>query len=367
MTERQRLSKVLDRQKPDKVPWFADLGHWYRAESGEKWDIFSIDNTGKGMIDLHAEVKAGWYIEVGSLHEEYFEDDVIREKGVSGDIAIERYKTRLGEVSMERKWNPKSFSWDITKRMIQNIDDLKILTHVIGRKRFRPKLGNWDKIEALDRNWGFGFPSIGYTGFGSLISLYMGVSDTIYAVFDEPDIISEYINTHNQKQLELLDIYCDSKAPHLFFSDNLSGDVQSPDMFMKYSFEQYKNIADKIHKANKTVSAHIDGKIHGLIGIMAKAGIDVADACTPAPTGDLTPAGIRHEAGDDMILFGGVSPDKWLPTTSEKDFIEHVRQWLDLKNVNSNFVQTAGDQVPPGTKLQRIKLMAEIVQEYGQY
>ena len=47
-----------------------------------------------------------------------------------------------------------------------------------------------------------------------------------------------------------------------------------------------------------------------------------------------------------MILFGGVSPEKWLPTTSEKDFIEHVKQWLDLKNVNSNFVQTAGDQVP---------------------
>ena len=81
MTERQRLSKVLSRQKPDKVPWFADLGHWYRAGVREKnGTYFSIDNTGKGMIDLHAEVKAGWYIEVGSLHEEYFEDDVHKRK-----------------------------------------------------------------------------------------------------------------------------------------------------------------------------------------------------------------------------------------------------------------------------------------------
>ncbi len=57
----------------------------------------------------------------------------------------------------------------------------------------------------------------------------------------------------------------------------------------------------------------------------------------------------------------------WMPQTPEKDFVEHVKAWLNLRKVNSRLVQSAGDQVPPGTKLQRIKLVREIVDEYGRY
>jgi uroporphyrinogen-III decarboxylase len=68
-----------------------------------------------------------------------------------------------------------------------------------------------------------------------------------------------------------------------------------------------------------------------------------------------------------MVLMGGISPCKWLPATSEKDFIAHVKEWLDLRKVSSRLVQSAGDQVPPGTELKRIKLMYDLVEEYGRY
>jgi len=126
-------------------------------------------------------------------------------------------------------------------------------------------------------------------------------------------------------------------------------------------------IADRLHKAGKTVSAHIDGMLNNIIGIVAKSGIDVADACTPSPTGDLTPVDIRKQAGKDMVLMGGISPCMWLPQTSEKDFIAHVKEWLSLRNISSRLVQSAGDQVPPGTELKRIKLVYDIVEEYGRY
>ena len=122
-----------------------------------------------------------------------------------------------------------------------------------------------------------------------------------------------------------------------------------------------------LHEAGKTVSAHIDGMLNGIIGITAEAGIDVADACTPKPTGDLTPLEIREQAGNNMVLMGGISPAMWLPGTSEKDFIAHVREWLDLRKISSRLVQSAGDQVPPGTEYKRIKLVYDIVEEFGRY
>lgn len=358
---------VLNGETPDRVPWFADLGHWFRAESGQQWDLFNINNCTKEIVDLHRETRAGWYIEVGSLHEEYYDDGVVREKELIGDRAVERFRTPIGEIFMERKWNPLSFSWDIVKLMVENMKDLKILLYAIERKRFLPRYENWETIEQIGGDAGLGFPSLGYTALGSLMSYYMGVENTIYALYENPEITEKYINTYNNKHLELVDLYCESPAPHLFFTDNLSGDVQPPDLFRKYSFNHYKAIAEHFHRAGKTVSTHIDGMINGVIGITAEAGIDVADACTPKPTGDLTPLEIRRQAGNNMILMGGISPAMWLPSTSEKKFISHVREWLDLRKINSRLVQSAGDQVPPGTEFKRIKLVYDLVEEFGRY
>ena len=367
MTERKRFLQVLKGQTPDRVPWFADLGHWYRAEMGTMWNLFTISNCTKEIADLHREVKAGWYVEVGSLFDEYYEGGVSRIRELNGDVAVERYVTPIGEVRMERKWSPYSFSWDIIKLMVQTPKDLEILTYAIEQRRFKQKLENWETMESIGSDTGLGFPHLGYSGLGSLMSYYMGVQNTIYAIYDEPELIKRYIDIYNSKQLEIVDINCASKAPHFIFGDNLSSDVQPPDLFTRYSFEQYKQIANRLHKAGKTVSAHLDGMLGNIIGLVAKTGVDVADACTPAPTGDLTPEQIRHQAGNDMVIFGGISPSKWLPETSERDFIEHVRQWLDLRKISPRIVQSAGDQVPPGTKLQRIKLVHDLVEEYGRY
>lgn len=367
MTERQRLLDVLNGKTPDRVPWFADLGHWFRAESGQQWDLYTINNATPEMVALHRDVKAALYIEVGSLHEESYGGQVTRERMIKGDQAIEHFHTSKGSLTMIRRWNPTSFSWDMIKHLIEKPEDLRILTDAQEHRQFKPRYDLWTKLEDLIGDAGLGFPSLGYTGLGSLISYYMGVEQTIYALEDEPELVKRYIDTYNAKQLELAALYAQSPAPHLFFTDNLSSDVQSPRLFRELSFDHYRNIADCFHQAGKTVSAHIDGRMNGLLSLMAEAGIDIADACTPKPNGDLTPAEIRRQAGDRMVIMGGISPGMWLPETPENVFIEHVKAWLDLRHVSPRLVQSAGDQVPPGTALQRIRLVHELVETYGRY
>ncbi len=367
MTERERLLLVLQGKTPDRVPWFADLGHWYRAESGQIWNLFTVNNCSPEMAALHREVKAGWYVEVGSLHAEQYTGGVIHERLLQGEQVIENYRTPLGSLQMIRRWNPVSYSWDIVKRLVESPDDLVILTCAMENRIYVSRYENWEKIEAIGQDIGLGFPSLGYTGLGSLISYYMGVENTIYAIADETELVGRYIETYNRRHLELVRLYAQSPAPHLIFTDNLSGDVQPPDLFRRYSLAHYTELAGCLHTAGKTVSAHIDGRMHGLIGLLAEAGIDIADACTPQPSGDLDPQGIRREAGDRMVIMGGISPVMWLPETPEKEFIAHVRAWLDLRRISSRLVQSAGDQVPPGTRLQRIKLVYDLVEEYGRY
>ena len=97
------------------------------------------------------------------------------------------------------------------------------------------------------------------------MSYYMGVQNTIYALYENPDIMRRYINTYNKGHLELVDLYCKSPAPHVIFTDNLSSDVQPPDIFREFSFNHYRAISEHLHEAGKTVSTHIDGMIDGII------------------------------------------------------------------------------------------------------
>ncbi|MDD3931743.1 MAG: hypothetical protein PHT04_06200, partial [Eubacteriales bacterium] len=106
MTEKQRLLQVLAGKTPDRVPWFADLGHWFQAESGDMWNLFQGNQDFEGLIALHREVKAGWYIGSCNLHEESYGDSIERVRDIQGDRAVERYQTAKGSLTMVRRWNP---------------------------------------------------------------------------------------------------------------------------------------------------------------------------------------------------------------------------------------------------------------------
>ncbi len=153
----------------------------------------------------------------------------------------------------------------------------------------------------------------------------------------------------------------------MFFTNGLSGDVQSPDLFIYYSFNHNKALPEHFYIVEKTVSTNNDGIINGVIGITAEAGIDVNDVCTPTPTGDLTPVEIQDKAEDKMIMMGGILPAMLSSSISEKKFISYVTEWLDLKKINSRFIQSASDQLAPLTDDKRIKLVCEIVEEFGGY
>jgi uroporphyrinogen-III decarboxylase len=99
--------------------------------------------------------------------------------------------------------------------------------------------------------------------------------------------------------------------------------------------------------------------------MVRETGADCADAVTPTPMGDLTPAECRAEAGNTFILSGGVSPDLWLPEVPIQRFEAKVREWLAQKEATFRFIANAGDQVPPGAEERRIGLMRELVEEHG--
>jgi hypothetical protein len=202
---------------------------------------------------------------------------------------------------------------------------------------------------------------------GHLLNYWMGVEQVMYAAADWPETLRETVSRINANSLDLIDLLADSPAEVILMGDNFSSDIQPPHFFAEWSRDYYAEAIRRLHAAGKWVAVHIDGRLRGALGMFAELGADCADAVTPKPMGDLTPAECRLEAGPGMILSGGVSPDLWLPGAATPAFAEAVRAWLDLRSASPRLIANAGDQVPPGASEERIALMRDMVEAEGRF
>ena len=369
MTLRERLLAVFRGQTPDVVPLYADLSHWHVASSGGSFlPIRTADSAlDLSLFDLHKELRIGCYSTGTTLFEVRYEGDVEETIGVQDGLFRHVIRTPLGRIEEQRRYSPVSLSYDIIRRMIQGLDDLRALNYAYRHRRAVPAWGSYEKFERLIGDNGIVGAFGGYSGLGFLMSRYMGIEATVYALADHPREVEETIELINHARLEEMAVLVKSPAPVVFFSDNLSSDIHTPPLFQRYMSAFYTRLAQMCHAEGKRLSVHVDGRIRGLLRCLRECGVDSVDAVTPAPDGDLTPQQAREEAGPDLILWGGIPASIWQEFTPDEQFVRYVREYLELRWQSPRLVLAPYDQAVPGTPRRRLEMMHELVEKHGRY
>lgn len=373
MTLRNRILSVYKGETPDVVPYMLDLSHWFYQKHKMPWDLSKpFDQPEYKLIDYHKNMGVGFYVpNRASFFSETYPSDVLAETEkniIDGHDSITwRYTTPIGSIQRTRKWEDVTYAWGMKDWGIKTEQDLKVLAYAMSNRTFIP---NWDRYKAWNDyigDIGVAYIVGGYSAMGYILNYWMGIENTMYAVCDWPDTMREVVDQINNNILDLIDLLATSPAEVIILGDNFSSDIQPPRFFKEWSEQFYTEAIRRLHAAGKYVAVHIDGKLQGAIGMIRDCGADCADAVTPIPMGDLTPAECREEAGPDFILSGGVSPDLWLPTYSTEDFKDAVIRWLKIKESSPRLIANAGDQVPPGAVEERIEIMRDLVDQYGRY
>jgi len=373
MTLRDRILAVYRGETPDVAPFMLDLSHWFYHRNRLPWDLtVAYEEPEYALIDYHKQVGAGFYMpNLGAFYGAAYGDDVQSEmyktERNSEPEIVWRHTTPLGSIERRRVWEPGSYSWAISRWGVESEQDLKVLGYALGSRAFTPR---WDRFQAWDEYVGDGgvvYLSAGYSAIGHLMHYWMGVENLMYATMDCPDVLHAVVEQINESNLRMIDLLAASPAPIVIMGDNFSSDLQPPRFFAKWSRPYFTEAIRRLHAAGKYVPVHIDGKLRGSITMLREVGMDCVDAVTPPPMGDLTPAECRAEAGPDIILSGGVSPDLWYDYVPEESFVAAVKEWLAIKRISPRLIANAGDQVPPGAAENRITLMRDLVDTYGRY
>ena len=368
MNLRERILAVYRGEKPDRVPCMLDLSHWFYQRNRMPWDLSkSYNHPEKELIDYHKKMGVGFYLpNLGSFYETIYPAEIKIETSKSADGREIRWRisTPSGTLERVRVWEEDNYSWAIPEWSIKNEAQLLILAEALSSRRYQSDWKKYHEWVNCVGDIGVVYIGTGYSGMGQLLNYWMGVEDTLYATYDWPDTVREVVDRINQNNLMLIDLLAQSPAQIIVMGDNFSSDIQPPSFFEEWSKDYYAKAIRRLHAAGKYVAVHIDGQLKGSLKMFSEIGADCADAVTPKPTGDLSPAGCRSDAGSQMILSGGVPPCLWLPSVSDDVFRQAVTAWLELARSNPRLIAAAGDQVPPYALEHRISMMKEMVEQY---
>ena len=374
MTPRERILAVYNGQTPDRVPYMLDLSHYYLHKFQLPWDLRNgYPKPDTGLMDFTKKMGAAFYcpqqthfwdVKLGDGVKSYAETRVV--DGVP-EITW-RFDTPIGSIERIRVWEPGSYSWAIKKWGVTDEKDLAVLAYAMSSRRFTPIPQNYEDWANYIGEDGLVYLNSGYSAMGQLLNYWMGVENTVYASYDFEDELEECVRKINDNNLDQIRMMASEfSAPVILMGDNFSSDVQSPPFFERWSKDFYAKAYEIIHSHGKKVAVHVDGKLKGAIKMMKDIGVDCIDAVTPGSVGGYTAAQAREEAGEDLILSGGIPNELWYGYSPIEKFDEAVKDWLALKDVSPALIAAAGDQVPPGAEEDRILRMTQLVDEYGWY
>ena len=374
MTPRERILAVYNGETPDRVPYMLDLSHYYYHRFKKDWDLCNgYSEPERDLIDFNKAMGAAFYMpNQARFFSVSYPNDVkstAERRVINGIPEISwRFDTPLGSIERIRVWEPGSYSWAIKKWGVRDEKDLTVLAYAMSSARYTPLAKNYDAWADYVGDNGVVYISPGYSAIGYLYNYWIGVEDTIYASYDMEDELSDACEKINNNQLELVTMLAtEYNAPVICLGDNFSSDIQPPAFFARWSKDFYTKAIDIAHAHGKKVAVHVDGKLSGAITMIRECGADAIDATTPGSVGGYTAAECRQEAGNKLILSGGIPNELWYPFADIHKFEDAVKDWLALKDITPALISAAGDQVPPGAEEARIRRMGELVEEYGNY
>jgi hypothetical protein len=366
MLANERVRSVFQGRKPDRVPLILDLSHWYRKNCDVPFDLRGFTGVEPGLVDLHKRVGAVCYVEMGAFYSLASDDPSVRiESRTEDGVYSTEVHTPAGSLREERVFNPGSYSYGIRKHLLESTDDFPVVECLMEHLTCTPK---WERLEAWRQalgEWAYPYVQLPYSGSGYLISRNFGVEKTVFAALDEPEAVRRLVDAVNACNLRILDTILDGPFETLFLSDNYDSNVQTRAFFDEYVRDYYGEVARRTHAAGKTLAVHVDGESRGALAWLAECGVDCADALTPAPMFAHTPQQMRAEAGEEMILSGGI-PATIFGSGTDEQFERSVRDWLQTRETSWRLLLAAGDQVPTEAPYDRIERLCELVERYGQ-
>lgn len=348
MDTRERILAALRWQEPDRVPLTI---YDVMFPRGDKERLLRAEGVG---LVAALPVQRSRYRQVEVVDREYWQ---------AGRKLVRRtMRTPVGEIW--QTLDPESpyehgLPW-IVEHFIKGPDDYRVMEYVVEDAVYTD---NYEAIREADRR-------LGGDGVVILALFRMPIQQMVYLMLGMEQFSLDYhfrrdlIDSLNEKMLarynELFELAAAAPVEVIRFGDNITCDVVGRERFARYCPPVYSDLKRRLAGSDKLVAVHMDGRLAGLAGAIAEAEIDVVEAFTPPPVGDVSVSEARRAWPEKAL---------WLNFTSsyvaETDgaIEQHARQLLAEAGGRRGFVLGVTENAPPADLERCLGAISRVLRE----
>jgi hypothetical protein len=348
MTAKERIYTALMGGMPDRVPFTIYRGV-VTAESG--FD----DLIAQGMGFLAS-------CRVYSIRQPNLEvtqkDEVV--DGIPTKVV--RYKTPAGEIWQRIRQEPGYGSNWRVEHFIKDVKDYDVLEFIIRDMEFSPNYDAYRRAAQAMGDNGIVTVWTDRVPIQHLWILYTGIERLSIDLNENLAVVERVMEAMMDKAREVWAIIADSPAQFVWCPDNITGEMTGPPLFDKYCIPYYREITDIMHSKGKRVLAHMDGMMGWLADSVRRTGLDIIEAFTPPPDGNLPLAEARKAWQDKVISIN-------FPSSVHLEEPEAIRD-MTLKLLReaapgNGFIIGVTENVPKSVGTRSLSVIAETINEYG--
>ena len=363
MTPRERLLAPFRGVVPDRPAWVADLSYWYEAAE-IRGQLPGAYRGREGYKKLHEDLGVGYYYDYDAhVFEQEFDDVDFCERRMNGE-RIRQWRTAKGSLSEHWCFLERAACWARDKYAVTSETDLPILREICRRTHYAPAFAGYEAITAWVGEGGVPLAPVPRSPLPALLTDWCGVERTVYFLMDnlpEMQAIMEKIDEANDKAFEIV---ASAPCELVHFCDNLDSSASTP-LFERFMREYYERRLLRLHASGKHAVVHLDGRVRGLLPLLASCGFDGVESITPAPVGDVSIPDLRQVAANPQtILWGGIPGAMFGPSWTRTQICEHTTQLLESLAEGGRLVVGSADQIPPNGNLEFCAVISETIEKW---
>jgi len=370
MTNRQRILAVLDGRPPDRIPWIPRLAIWH--EAGRLAGTLPERYRGLSLREVERRVFGGTAARDGFIYREQLTGVEVRRHDVGPMETLTEYVTPAGTVSTRHRTTE-----ELRRRGIQDAhvefllkrrEDFAVAEYLVEHTHFLAAFNEYERYEREVGDDGYPMVNCGDCPFHYWMRTLSGYDRAYFHLVDYPAEVERLVGVLTDVYRERLwPLLIDAPARLLMHGHHLSSQMTPPPLFERWILPYYEELSPKLKARQKVLALHADNDTRMILGHIRRAGFGMAECFATAPMVNTTLAEARAAWGSEVITFGGVPSVILEDPYTDAQFEQYMDELFRTAAPGDAFILGIADNAMPGSKIERIERITEMVKQRGTY
>ena len=370
MTNRERILAILAGRAPDRIPWIPRLGIWY--EANRRAGTLPKEYLGLSLRDVERDVFGGTAGRDGIIYRTRLRGVEVKTHRLGPMETLTEYVTPVGTVTTRLRGTEHLRRQGIQDCevgfMLKRREDYPVVEYLLEHTEYLPAYEDYEAYQGEVGDDGYPIVNCGDCPLHHWMRALAGYDQAFFHLNDHPNEVERLVAVMTDRFRETIWKHMlDSPAKLLMHGHHLSSQMTPPPLFRRYILPYYRELVPAMRARGKVVAIHADNDTRLILGLIEQAGIGMAECFVTSPMVKTTLAEARAAWGDRVIIWGGVPSAILEAPFTEEQFDACMDEVFRAIAPGRAFILGIADNAMPGSSIERIRRITQMIQRRGQY